>query len=351
MLDLMLTIAVGLVSGYIVYRLKVPGGMMVGAIIGVSAMNIAFGTAWLPDGAKVAAQISAGAFIGCTVERSDLVRMRMLARPAFVLLSGMLIQNLLIGYLIYFTSPLDLVTSLMSGVPGGLTDIPIIAADMGADVPKVAVLQIVRMITGVGLFPTLIALVDRREQRRRSIDAQYSPPEMPIRSSVEKNNRVFMTTILVATAFGLIGMVAGFPAGTLLFSMLAVIVMKMTIGNAYMPLWVKRLTQVLSGAYIGSSMDYAGLIELRHVLLPAIFLIVIQFATCYIVGHVLHRHFGINLIIAMLAATPAGASDMMLISSDLGVQSADLIILQIIRLVVVISVFPQIIRLIILLAG
>ena len=50
---------------------------------------------------------------------------------------------------------------------------------------------------------------------------------------------------------------------------------------------------------------------------------------------------------SMLAATPAGASDMALISADLGVQSPDLIVLQVVRMLVVISVFPQIINLLV----
>ena len=45
----------------------------------------------------------------------------------------------------------------------------------------------------------------------------------------------------------------------------------------------------------------------------------------------------------MLAATPAGASDMALISADIGVNSRELVELQVIRLVVVVSLFPQII--------
>ena len=54
------------------------------------------------------------------------------------------------------------------------------------------------------------------------------------------------------------------------------------------------------------------------------------------------RHMG-----PWVSALSAGASDMTLISSDLGVQSPDLIILQIIRLIVVISLFPQLIHLIV----
>jgi uncharacterized membrane protein AbrB (regulator of aidB expression) len=42
---------------------------------------------------------------------------------------------------------------------------------------------------------------------------------------------------------------------------------------------------------------------------------------------------------------------MALIASDLGIQSTDVVVLQIVRLVFVITVFPQVIRLIVFLAG
>ena len=44
----------------------------------------------------------------------------------------------------------------------------------------------------------------------------------------------------------------------------------------------------------------------------------------------------------MLAATPAGASDMALISADLGIRNAKLIVLQVLRLITVVLVFPSI---------
>ena len=48
-----------------------------------------------------------------------------------------------------------------------------------------------------------------------------------------------------------------------------------------------------------------------------------------------------------LMAIAAESSDMALISADLGVQSPDLIVLQVVRMLVVISVFPQIIHLLV----
>ena len=112
-------------------------------------------------------------------------------------------------------------------------------------------------------------------------------------------------------------------------------------------MWAKKLAQVLSGTYIGCSIGYDDVLELRFLIMPAVLLVVGYFIACFIVGKVLSRYFRMSLKEAMLAATPAGASDMALISSDLGVQSTDLMVLQIIRLVIVVSLFPQIINLIV----
>ena len=80
--NLILTLVVGLACGYFFFKIKVPGGMMVGAIIGVSILNIFWDVAYMPSYAKQIAQITAGAFIGCTVEKSDLQRLKHIIKPA-----------------------------------------------------------------------------------------------------------------------------------------------------------------------------------------------------------------------------------------------------------------------------
>ncbi len=80
------------------------------------------------------------------------------------MLSGLLVLNITAGFLIYAVSPLDLVTSLMAVVPGGISDTPIIAATMGADAAKVAIMQVVRQILGIGTFPALILAYDNTKK-------------------------------------------------------------------------------------------------------------------------------------------------------------------------------------------
>lgn len=322
-------------------RLKVPGGMMVGAILAVTILSITTDLAVMPVQAKVAAQCLAGAFIACSVSREDLKNIPRLWKPLLVLLASLLAVNLLMGLLIWRISPLDPLTAMLSCVPGGMSDTPIIAADMGADAGKVAILQFVRMSAGIGVFPSLILLISKDPP------GPAASPERPAKPASADGKRgrsaAFLVTLAAAFLCGIAGKLSGIPAGTLVFSMFGVIAFKLLAGKAYLPMWCKRLAQVLSGAYIGCGISRGDLLELRYLLLPAVLILAGYFLNSLLTGQLLHRLFGYSRKTAMLIATPAGASDMALISADLGVTDKTVIELQIIRMVVVISVFPQII--------
>lgn len=339
-MNLFLTFFVALAGGLLMFRLKVPGGMMVGAIVSVMLLSIFSGLASMPGQAKVAAQCLAGAFIACGVDRSDLKNIMKLRKPLLVLLASLLAVNLTLGLLIWLCSPMDMLTSLMCAVPGGMSDTPIIAADLGADAGKVAILQFVRMSTGIGLFPSLILCLSRNEEQAAASPGQGGSAggeKAPYRTSA------FLATLAAAFVCGVAGKLSGVPAGTLVFSMFGVIALKLLTGCACLPMYAKRLAQALSGAYIGCGITRADLLELKYLILPAVLILAGYFLNSVLTGRLLRKLFGFPLRSAMLIATPAGASDMALISSDLGVESKEVIELQIIRMVLVISIFPQII--------
>lgn len=324
-------------------RLKVPGGMMVGAILAVTILSITTDLACMPVQAKVTAQCLAGAFIACSIGREDLKSIPRLWKPLLVLLASLLAVNLLMGLLIWRISPLDPLTAMLSCVPGGMSDTPIIAADMGADAGKVAILQFVRMSAGIGVFPSLILLITKDPPGPA---ASPEGPVKPASAAKQHGAAAFFLTLAAAFLCGIAGKLSGIPAGTLVFSMFGVIALKLLAGKAWLPMWCKRLAQVLSGAYIGCGISRRDLLELRYLLLPAVLILAGYFLNSLLTGQLLHRLFGYSRKTAMLIATPAGASDMALISADLGVTDKTVIELQIIRMVVVISVFPQIIAVI-----
>ncbi|MDT8900346.1 AbrB family transcriptional regulator [Anaeroselena agilis] len=345
MVNLLLTLLAGGIVGYAFYKMKVPGGLMIGAVIGVAAINILFGAAYMPSETKTVTLIIAGAFIGGTVEKSDLKRLPYIAKPTIVMLVTFLVLNLVTGTIIYWIGPLDLVTSLMSAVPGGISDTPIIAAVMGADAPKVAVMQIVRQVLGIGIFPSMIMAYHSRKKTVESDDRREAFTGKREKSKT-KSWAAFAATMVVAIIFGVAGKYSGLPAGAFVFSIISVLILKLTFDFAYLPRWAKQGAQVLSGAYIGSSIMMADILDMRYLLLPILVIVIGYAANCFITGKIISKMHGITEKEAMLITTPAGASDMALISSDMGVQNTDIVVMQIIRAVVVMTFFPQIISLI-----
>ena len=91
--------------------------------------------------------------------------------------------------------------------------------------------------------------------------------------------------------------------------------------------------------------------ELKYLILPAVVLLAGYFGNCFLMGWLLPRVTHLNRAEAMLIATPAGASDMALISSDLGVDNPDVTFLQVLRMIIVVTVFPHIVNLVLHLVG
>ena len=384
---LIITFLIAFAGAFICYRLKIAGGIIAGAMFFVAIFNIITGLAYFPMYAKVFAQIISGAFIGVGINRCNIIQLKQVIKPAMVLISGMFIINIVVGLLIYALSPLDLSTSLFSSVPGGVSDMTIISHDMGADTSKVAILQLIRLVSTLALFPSIINKVSRymshsinndenmiyekdclnsinniegtKEENRikeRDIcsnnteisknntdkDFKKNPDEKTIKEYTVKN---VCYTLIIAFISGVVGYISGLPAGTLVFSIIGVSSFNIATDKACLPMSIKRFAQVVAGAFIGTSFVRSDLAQLKLLILPAIIQVTGYIILCTLLGILISKLFNIDIPTSLFSSAPAGASDMALIASDLGASGPKVALLQIVRLVSVIAVCPWIIKL------
>lgn len=353
LVPLLLTLAMGVAGGLLLKRLNVPAGLMIGAFAAVAVLNVSTGLAWLPTGTRTGVQIVAGAFVGCSLERSDLVRMRGFAGPILLMLASFLVLNLVLGFVLWATSPLDLVTSLMCAVPGGINDTPIVAADMGADAPAVTVMQLIRQVLGIGAFPLMIAAFDRLRTAQGHADPGNRTTASDAQRVKSKQKSVASTVAALAIAIvaGLLGKATGVPGLTFTASILAVLVLKLGFDFAFIPKGVKKACQLVAGCYLGTLLTAEGMAGLADLVLPAVILVAGYTLNCFVAGRLESRLFGYGRKEGMLIASPAGASDMALIMDDLGVQNTDVVIMQVVRAAVVMAFSPQVVNLVCHLVG
>ena len=216
------------------------------------------------------------------------------------------------------------------------------ALDMGADASMVAVMQFVRMVFGMACLPSIIVLADRRIEGDQMVPEEGQGTHFLERKKAHVSLRKFLPTFAVALAAGILGKLSGVPAGTLSASLIAVIVLKFAGSAPPMPMWVRRLAQVVSGCCIGAGITRDQIFQLRQLILPALVLIAGYILVCVGMGRAISRAFRMDLKESMLSLSPAGATEMALIAADLGVHSTNLVVLQICRLLGVTVIFPQI---------
>ena len=128
----------------------------------------------------------------------------------------------------------------------------------------------------------------------------------------------------------------------MVLALIGMALLNLSIGVKPLPIGYRRLAQILSGWYVGSTFYAEQLAALSQLILPVLVLIPMFLLGCLVIGWLVHKFQKMRLTDSMLASIPAGASDVVLILGDLNINNSDIVVLQVLRVIVVTSLFPQI---------
>jgi len=335
-------VVLAVAGGFLLQKLRVPGGMMVGAALACGIANISIGLGSIPALIKILAQVLSGIYIGISVDSDELKSIKEIIKPFGIIMAGMLITNLLSGFVVYLLSPLDAITSFLAVTPGGVNNMPLIAADMGADPAMVAVFQCLRMIIGVGVFPGIIKTLAKKhdDQKNKSVKNESAAPTTEKEKTTIKGLLELLVAGLLAAFAGWLGTLIGFPSAYLVFCMLASIAAKVIRTSLRSPASLRMIAQLLSGIYIGNAFTKEVLASSRYLLLPIVLMMVLYALNCFISGWLVNKKNYFGYAESLLASSPAGASDMALLAADMGIQNSHLNFIHVLRLLIVVAFFP-----------
>lgn len=348
--NLSITITTALAGAYAGRKLKLPAAFMTGSMIAVIIMNFFIGRAYCPATAKPYVQVIAGAFIAMSITRQTVKDMRLIVKPLLAYLGCLIVWALFCGFIMHTLGGLDKVTAFLSCVPGGLTDISLLSMDMGANTPQVTTLQTLRMIMAVGAFPLLTRnYVARFGHRFEWPKAGRVPAEgeQPAKAEAAVQTRTLQNmfvSMAVAAAGAGIGMLIGFPSAAMTGAMLAAAGWNIFTGRVFIPGELRKVTQVVAGSIVGAMVTRADIEGLASMIIPFLIIVGEYVIFDFVIAPVLARLFRVDLLTMILACTPAGASDMALIAGDMGGEISDVAVFHVVRLCVVLTVFPAIIQ-------
>lgn len=342
---LLIALLVAATAGGVFLRLKVPAGLLVGGILAVSLLSILTGNVVAPPYLTIILQILSGTLIGSSFAKQDLLDIKKLIVPAVLLVGGMLANNLIIGSLIAWLSPLDLLSSLMGCIPGGVTEIVIMADQLGADVPAVAVMQLSRLIFSLLFFPSLIKYLTRNDEPY----TEHLDQRLGGQQTVRMGKRI-LYTMAVGTIAGLTGSFIPFiPVPAMLSSMLAVSAANMFVSKTHFPRAFRRIAQVAAAVLVGSKVSLETITSLVQMIVPVGIMLVGYLVIHTVIGLAVSRFTGLNRGVSLFCAIPAGASDIALVASEMNYQSPAIALFQMVRLISCITIFPIVIKLLVML--
>lgn len=343
-----LTILVSALGGTLFRKLKIPAGQIIGGMFAVIVMNVVFDCAVVPSVVRPYIRILAGLYIGTRMSTSDILNLRKIIPATFVLVFGLTVLNFAVGIGISRITSLDLTTALLSSAPGGIQEMTLVADDLGANAGQVAMLQMIRVIFVIAFMPALLRKVCGRfsaaSDASSEISADCPSSILSPAAKAPPTAAEYLALVCLGVLGGLTLYYLKVPSGAMIGAMIGAMALTFLGHQTPLPPKVRLVTQTLSGAIIGSGMGMKEVLGLRAIAVPAVLLVLALAAINLILGFGISRLTKLDLTTSLFAAAPGGVSDMSIIAAELGADSAKVATMQTMRLIVVVSFFPSLIK-------
>ena len=207
------TVAIGTAGGLFFLLAHLPGGLITGAMVAVAIAAIAGRPLMLPAIVTQSVLVLLGISLGSLASRELLAHLG--AYPLSIGLLALATFCSTFGSSLYLQRfhGWDRTSAFLAGSPGALSQIVILAAEKGADVPAIAVVQTMRVILLTAALPLMLALTG---------NAPSSPPSQ---ATAVASPLDLVELIAAALAAAMLLRLIKFPASWLFGAMVASIVL------------------------------------------------------------------------------------------------------------------------------
>jgi uncharacterized protein len=294
------TLAIGSAGGLLSLWANLPGGLISGAMMAVGIAALAGRPLAMPPILTQTVLVLLGISLGSLVSRQLIQHMG--SYPLTIGLLALATFCSTFGSSLYLqrVHGWDQTSAFLAGSPGALSQITILAAEKGADVAAIAVVQTMRVIILTAALPLVLALTG------------VAPSAPPAVASAIASPLELAELIAASVAIALLLRLVKFPASWMFGAMIASSVLHGTgLIDGGLPPWVRSVALVGIGSLIGSRfarMKASTLLSHVHAALGS-FVIAIIISAMFVAVIALTTHVRFGDIVVAFAP---GAMDAML---------------------------------------
>ncbi len=235
------TLVIGAAGGLLFLWANLPGGLISGAMIAVGIAALAGRPLAVPPILTQSVLLLLGISLGSLVSRQLIQHMSSYPLTIALLALATFCSTFGSSFYLQRFHGWDQTSALLAGSPGALSQITILAAEKGADVPAIAVVQTMRVIILTAALPLVLALAGIAPTAPQAVAAAIaSPLELAV-------------LIAASIAVALLLHWVKFPASWMFGAMIASSLLHGTGAiEGGLPNWVRGVALVGIGALIGA---------------------------------------------------------------------------------------------------
>lgn len=352
---LLISLASAVAGALLARWLRLPGGMVVGGMLGSAATSVTLGGATVPTPLRTAIFVGVGMTIGMLVTREMLTTLRSAILPA-VLSAVLLIAAGILVTLVLRLFDIAPAGDTLATSPGALSVLGAAALDHGAGAPIVVLFHILRIVLILLTLPLLVRLLPEpraagrphaplpREAVMDEIDSDRIQAGKPgPRSHSSPRSAPWLQlpiTAVAATAGGLLAVQVGIP-GALIFgtTLGAGIVTVAFAAPRYAPAPVQWGVQVGLGWMFGTLVTPETVVALRAALVPAVLASLLIIMSGLAVAYLL-RVTGLGPPGDVLATSPGAFEALAAVAAEHEAGTLEVTLFHTVRILLVILSLP-----------
>jgi membrane AbrB-like protein len=299
------TLAFAAVGGGTLGWLGMPAGYLSGAILITAAAALAGRPLFMPSLLARAIFIVIGTSLGAMVTPQALQGMAAYPLSIGILILAMLCVSLGASAYLYLVHRWELLSAYLATSPGGLSQVLVVAAELGADLRGIAIVQTIRVVIIAIGFPAGLSLFGYAGHATR-------PGNGPLDLALADELAIL---VAASTVVGLIAFRFRFPGGLLFGAMFASAALHGSgLVHAMVPPWVANLAMVTLGAIIGARFANTSLRLLFDYLAAAFGSFAVAVAIATLFAAVMINMLALPVPEVMIAYAPGSVDAMMLLA-------------------------------------
>lgn len=334
---MILALAAGSVGGALFAWMGAPLAWMLGAMAAttlLSAVNAPIGIYPAPRSAMIAVL---GVMLGSAFTPAIAANALSWTLPALFMTLILLVLGAGAYWMFRRLGRLDPVSAYFASVPGGFTEMTLMGGSMGGDMRAMTLAHATRILLVVSIVPFYFRFV-------MGLEVPTLPANMESVVDVGLNDGIFL---LLCAVLGIpIGHVLRLPAAVLVGPMIL-----SSLGHAIgwieagPPRELVALAQIVVGASIGCRFAGQDWRAARRIVLVSALATLYMIAVAALAGLSAAPLFDLEPEILVLAISPGGLAEMALVALSLGIGTAFVSTMHLIRIVIVLFAAPVIARL------